>query len=113
MISSKTFKSETTGEELNILHNLNCKSRNVIYLGHCILCDKNQYIGKSEPPAHLRINTHRHDVSSDNGCPFDKHFAKPGHNFDLHARFVLIEQVNDTGLSKLETRKLLEDREDF
>ena len=95
------------------MHNLNCKSRNIIYLGHCILCKNNQYIGKSEPPAHIRFNGHRHDVHSTKGCPFDKHFAKPGHEFDLHARFVLIEQINDKGLSKPEIRNLLENREDF
>ena len=113
IVSTKTFKSDTTNEELEILHNLNCKSRNTIYLGHCILCEKNQYIGKSEPPAHLRFNTHRHDVNGDNGCSFDKHFALPGHNFDKHARFTLIEQINSSGLSKLETRQLLENREDY
>ena len=70
-------------------------------------------MGKSEPPAHLRINTHRHDVTSGNGCPFDKHFALPGHDLNKHASFILIEQVNNKGMSKPETRRLLEDREDF
>ena len=111
--STKTFKSHNTGEELTILHNLNCKSKNCIYLGHCVLCKGSQYVGKSEPPANLRINTHRHDVTSSNGCPFDKHFALPGHDFNKHARFTLIEQINDRNMSKSETRRLLEDREDY
>ena len=113
IVSTKKFKSDVTGEELDILHDLNCKSRNCIYLGYCILCKKSQYVGKSEPPANLRINTHRHDVTSTTGCPFDKHFALPGHDFNAHARFVLIEQINDKSLSKADTRRLLEDREDY
>ena len=113
IVSTKKFKSDVTGEELEIFHDLNCKSRNCIYLGHCILCEKSQYVGKSEPPANLRINTHRRDVHSTTGCSFDKHFALPGHNFNSHARFVLIEQINDKSLSKAEIRRLLEDREDY
>ena len=52
-------------------------------------------------------------ADSQNGCPFDKHFQLPGHDFTLHARFVLIEQVTNKGLTKAETRRLLEDREDY
>ena len=48
-----------------------------------------------------------------NGCPFDKHFALPGHDFNKHARFTLIEQINDRNMSKSEARRLLEDREDY
>ena len=82
-------------------------------MGHCTLCHNSQYVGKSEPPAHHRFNGHRSDVNSMKGCPFDHHFALPGHDFDKHARFVLIEQINDKDLTKLETRALLESREDF
>ena len=112
--STKTFTSETTGETLEILHSLNCRSRNCIYLGFCILCRKTQYVGKSEPPANLRINTHRHDVKDPSGGAFDHHFALPGHDFNKHARFILIEQIrNHAGNTKLENRRLLEAREDY
>ena len=88
--------------------------RNTIYLADCILCPKPQYVGKCEPEANKRIKTHRHDVTSPNGGPYDKHFLLPGHNFNDHARFTLIEQVNALrGMSKAEIRKLLEDREDY
>ena len=114
IVSTKTFTSQTTGETLDILHNLNCRSKNSIYLGHCALCVKSQYVGKCEPPANTRINTHRHDVNSPNGGPFDKHFLLPGHSFNDHARFTLIEQVNaPRGMSKQGIRRLLEDREDY
>ena len=113
ILSTKTFSSQVTGEVLSILHSLNCRSKNLIYLAHCTLCAKSQYVGKSEPPANLRVNTHRHDVNSQKGCPFDKHFRLPGHDFNLHAKFILIEQVTNKGLTKAETRRLLEDREDY
>lgn len=113
LVSTKTFRSEQTNEVIEILHSLNCYSKNVIYLGHCVLCPKEtQYVGKSEPPAHLRINTHRHDVHDPKGGAFDHHFALPGHDFNQHARFTLIEQVK-TVRSKAENRKLLESREDY
>ena len=53
---SKTFKSEQTGATYEIRHKLNCKSKNIIYLGYCLKCARHQYVGKSEPPAHLRFN---------------------------------------------------------
>ena len=112
IVSAKTFRSNVTGEEFPILHNLNCKSKHCIYLAHCTLCKGSQYVGKSEPPANLRINTHRYDVTSSNGCPFDKHFNLPNHDFNKHARFILIEQLNTTNISKTEARRRLEDRED-
>ena len=112
--SSKHFKSDRTGEQFDIRHKLNCRSRNTIYLGYCVKCPFNQYVGKSEPPAHKRINTHRSDVHSTKGNSFDKHFALPGHSYDHDARFVLIEQIrNEEILSKEEIRSILEDREDF
>ena len=113
MTSTKTFTSDQTNEVLDMRHLLNCKSTNCIYLGYCLKCPKHQYVGKSEPPAHLRFNTHRHDVNSPTGLAFDRHFDQPGHNFDHDARFILIEQVTNRALSKEETRKLLEQREDF
>ena len=114
LVSTKTFSSDTTGEVLEILHSLNCKSKNIIYLGHCALCRNTQYVGKSEPPAHLRINTHRQGVKDPNGGAFDQHFNLPGHNFNDHAKFTIIEQIrNHHENSKAENRRQLEAREDF
>ena len=40
--------------------NLNCKSRNVLYLWQCKLCqEENSYIGRTMQKAHERTNTHR------------------------------------------------------
>ena len=37
----------------------------------------------------------------------------PGHNFNAHAKFTIIEEVCNKSLSKLKIRSLLKDREDF
>ena len=37
----------------------------------------------------------------------------PGHNFNVHAKFTIIEEVYNKPLSKLKVRSLLEHREDF
>ena len=113
IISTKTFKSHTTNEMFDIKHKLNCHSRNVIYLGFCNICKNSQYVGKSEPPANLRINTHRFDVKSPKGGRFDKHFNQPGHDYNKNARYILIEQVKQSKMSKKTIRQLLEEREDY
>ena len=112
--ASKTFTSDTTGETFSIEHNLNCRSPYVLYLGYCIKCPNQQYVGKSEPPAHKRFNTHRYDAKKPSGLSFDKHFATDGHNFDHDARFILLEQIkNYRSLPKNEIRAIMEHREDY
>ena len=109
VISTKTFKSHKTGQTYHIRHNINCHSRNIIYLGECNLCRNTQYVGKNEPPANLRINTHRYEVNNPTAIAFEKHFLLPGHNFNANARFTLIEQVRTTAnTNKQAIRQLLE-----
>ena len=43
----------------------------------------------------------------------DDHFQMPGHTFNTHAKFTIIEEVYNKSLSKLKIRSLLEHREDF
>ena len=54
------------------------------------------------------MNTHRNDV-----WRTDKHLQMPGHNFNAHAKFTIIEEVCNKSLSKFKIRSLLEHREDF
>ena len=77
----------------------------------CELCNK-QYIGKSETTFNLRLNNHRKDVNKRNSLQADQHFQLPGHNFNKHAKFTLIEQLNDTNIDK-ELLKYRKKREDF
>ena len=64
-----------------------------MYLIEFCLCEKSQYVGKSEYSLNLRINKHRNDVWRTDGPPCDQHFLMPGHNFNTHAKFTIIEGV--------------------
>ena len=75
-----TFQSAFNKNTFLIRHNVTCKSSCVIYLMECSLCEKSQYVGKSEYSLNLRMNTHRNDVWRTDGQPCDKHFQIPGHN---------------------------------
>ena len=92
-----TFQSAFNKNTFLIRHNVTCKSSCVIYLMDCCLCEKSQYVGKSEYSVNLRINTHRNDVWRTDGPPCDKHF----------------QEVYNKSLSKLKIRSLLEHREYF
>ena len=54
-----TFQSALNKNTFIIIHNVTCKGSCVIYLMECCLCEKSQYVGKSEYSVNLRINTHR------------------------------------------------------
>ena len=72
-----------------------------------------QYIGKSETEFNIRLNNHLKDVNRQNATQADQHFKLPNHNFNQHAIFTLIEQLDnmriDKGLKTLRLKK----REDF
>ena len=55
----------------------------------CVLWNK-QYTGKPETTFNLRQNL----------LQAKQHFRLPGHNFNKHAKFTLIEQLNDTSIDK-------------
>ena len=42
------------------------------------------------------------------GPPCDNNFQIPGHNFNAHAKFTIIEEIYNKSLSKLKIRSLLE-----
>ena len=112
IISTNTFKNARTGDEFQIKHNVNCKTKKGIYLASCKLCVKHQYVGKFETSWSERLYNHRKDAKKTKSIPFDEHFLKPGHDFTKHARFVIIETL--TKRINTETdRKTLEAREDY
>ena len=61
----------------------------------CTLC-KIQYVGKAETSFNIRLNNHRIVANGNNpkAIPASIHFKQPGHNFNKHAKFTLIEQIN-------------------
>ena len=59
-----------------------------------------KYIGKFEHSMNLTINTHRNDVWRADGPPCDKHFQNAGYKFNEHAKFTIIEKINNASLPK-------------
>ena len=59
-----------------------------------------QYVGKAETAFNIRLSNHRKDVSNPKSIPADLHFRKPGHSFNPHAKFTLIEQLVPESLFK-------------
>ena len=57
---------------------------------------KIQYVGKAGTAFNIRLNNHRKDVKDPKTIPVEKHFNQTGHNFNLHAKFIIIEQLQDT-----------------
>ena len=112
IISTKTFRSTTTGERFAIKHKVNCKTKKGIYLGSCELCPKPQYVGKFETFWNVRTYNHRKDAKKEKSIPFDEHFNLPGHDFDQHARFIIIEALENQ-VDTATDRKILEEREDY
>ena len=59
-----------------------------------------QYIGKSETEFNIRLNSHRKDVNRQNVPQADQYFKLPNHNFNQHARFTLIDQLDNMRIDK-------------
>ena len=111
--STDVFKNRHNNKEYKILHRVNCKSKNVIYLLECMKCKARAYVGKSEIPMNLRTNGHRSDAKKTDKLAVDTHFLEPGHDFNRDAKFTIIEQITKTDLSGTLLTNLLLRREDF
>ena len=108
-----TFTSFTTNSTYRIYHNTDCSSSNIIYLLECSKC-KIQYIGKSESKFNLRINIYRHKITSPNPSnllPVEQHFRAQDHDFNVDAKFTIIEKLEKNTLPN--KSKILELHEDF
>ena len=70
--------------------NLNCDSKNVIYIIHCTACSNGTYVGETGTPFRLRFNNHKKSIR-DNfpGFPIAEHFNLPLHSL-LNLRCTLI-----------------------
>ena len=109
---TSTFQSRKTKKKYKIFHQVNCKSKFIIYLLECTLC-MIQYVGKSEWPMNIRLNKHRNDVFREDAIHVCKHFKQPGHDFNKHAKITIIEELKKKDRSLRTMRKILEQREDF
>ena len=99
--SANTFEIPVFGKVFKICNKLNSKSKYVINLMECLLCNK-QYIGKPETLVNFRRNNFRKDVNKQNSLQADKQFLYrlPGHNVNRQVKFALTEQLNDTNIDK-------------
>ena len=114
MINTNFFANQTGDKRFNIYHRVNCKTRNAIYLGFCIKCNKKQYVGKVESQGTNRIiNKYRNDSKKNDSIPVDKHFLEPGHDFDRDFKLIVIEEIGSRNLTKEQTKNRLQKREDF
>ena len=95
-----------------IYRNLNCKSKYVIYLKECTKC-KIQYVGKAESEFNIRLSNHRKDVWKPDAIPASRHFSGKNHNFNTHAKFILIEQIRHIDIDKEKNKERLKQRENF
>ena len=113
VIDTSTFRSYQTQQLYTIIHKLNCKSKFIIYLMECASC-RVQYDGKAETAFNIRLNNDRKDVNNPKSIPTDLHFKKHGHSFNLHAKFILIEQLSNIHTTDKNILKFrLKRREDF
>ena len=87
-----------------MFHQLNCKSSYIRYLLE-YLQRQLQYIGKSETQFNIRFNSHRKDVTRKESIPASNHFNIEGHNFNIHAKFILNQK---NLIKKIWTNQLFE-----
>ena len=112
VLTTNTFMSQQTKRTFNIFFNLNCKSEYVIYLMECIL-RKMQYVRKAKAVFNLRLNNYRKDTKKPNSILVCKHFQEQGHNFNKHAKFIIIDKLVNLHGSKEALREMLVIRKNF
>ena len=113
-IINTTFFTSRTGRRFEIRHRTNCRTKYAIYLGLCLKCNEEQYVGKVEAQGtNRRVNKHRNDVARPDAISIDRHFNQPGHCFNRDFRIIVIEEITNKNLTNEQMRNLLLRREDF
>ena len=80
----KTEKEKLNGD--NTKKQETCKSRNVLYLWQCLLCEEeDSYIGRTIQKSHERTNTHR-------GCFTDEKWESSA--LSMHSKSVHANEFN-------------------
>ena len=96
------FRNNKTGKEFSINYDLNCNSRNVIYLITCSKC-KIQYVGSTSAAFRTRFNNHKSRVNAHVNFRLStenkkddvlfQHFHSQGHLGLEHMSIQLIDSV--------------------
>ena len=112
VVHTTTFRSNQTNRIFKIYHNLNCKSKYVIYLLECTKC-KILNVGKAETKFNIRLNNRRKDVWKLDAIPASHHFSGKSHNFNTHTKLIQIEQIRHIDIDKEKNKERLKQRENF
>ena len=72
-----------------------------------------QYVGEAETAFNLRLNNYRKDTKKPNSILACKNFQEQGHNFNKHAKFIIIDKMIRLHGSKEALREMLVVREHF
>ena len=78
----------------------------------CTKC-KIQYVGKAETEYNIRLNNHQKDVWKPDAIPASRHFSGKNHNFNTHAKFILIEPLCHIDIDKEKNKERLKQRENL
>jgi predicted RNA-binding Zn-ribbon protein involved in translation (DUF1610 family) len=76
---SNSFKSNNTGKIFKIYQQMNCKSKNTIYLISCTKCGF-QYVGETSQSLAYRMTQHRSTIKIKNPTPVGLHFNESDHS---------------------------------
>ena len=106
------FYSKSTGERYTIRQNIDCRSKNVIYLVNCKKC-RMQGVGKSEDFKTRISNYISHIIQSKATCGIVKHFIEmEGHSIEHFGIMGIVHIENPPG-TKSALKKMLADFEGY
>ena len=100
MATTSKFSNSLASREYDITSNLDCNSKNVIYLVQCKVCNI-QYVGSASTKFRLRFNNYLSCSKKYSRCEtvpqmtFHSHFYQPGHSGFSDWQFTLIDQSSD------------------
>jgi len=94
-----TFCSTVTNRKYKLKHNINCKTKNVIYLVTCRKCSK-QYVGQTSMALCDRINNHLSCIRKNKDTPISLHFNTINHS---------INDFNIQGIEKINSNNNITD----
>jgi len=104
LIENNTFTSDVTGELFSLKQRLTCESTRVVYLLHCDLCPKAQYVGQTTNTLKTRFYGHRAHIKRNAGTLVTNHFNLPGHSL-TNMKCIAVEGVYTPGQRALDNRE--------
>ena len=88
---TSSFKSFQTSRIFSVMQNIDCLSKNLVYLIYCNLCGV-QYIGETRNTLRMRMTQHRSAIKTKKiAQPVAKHFNLVNHSIE-NLRVIPIEQ---------------------